>query len=62
MASVTGVAMNPANQNTAVNGSTNGSTNGVEKKADHEELQYLNLIKKIIETGEQLLVFNYLKP
>jgi len=43
--------MNPANQNTAVNGSTNGSTNGVEKKADHEELQYLNLIKKIIETG-----------
>jgi len=38
-------------QNGASNG-INGATNGHGKEAEHEEMQYLNLIKKIIETGE----------
>jgi len=37
-------------QNGASNG-INGATNGHGKEAEHEEMQYLNLIKKIIETG-----------
>jgi len=37
------------------NGVTNGHSNGngVEKKGEHEEMQYLNLIKKIIDSGNQ---------
>jgi len=37
------------------NGVTNGhaNSNGVEKKGEHEEMQYLNLIKKIIDSGNQ---------
>ena len=44
--------MNGATTNGAI---TNGaSTNGHhEEKAEHEEMQYLNLIKKIIDSGEQ---------
>ena len=33
------------------NGDTNGSSTS---RGEHEELQYLDLIKKIIETGENL--------
>jgi len=53
MTSVTSEVQNTISQKMAVNGSTNinGATNGVEKKTEHEEHQYLNLIKKIIETG-----------
>ena len=49
----------------SVNGSKNGNmttgdntdhpstaNNGVEKRSEHEEMQYLNLIRKIIESGE----------
>jgi len=36
------------------NGVTNGATNDHhEEEGEHEEMQYLNLIKKIIETGNQ---------
>ena len=32
----------------------NGDTNGTSKThGDHEEMQYLDLIRKIIETGEE---------
>ena len=46
-------------QKMAQNGINVATTNGHhekkadhEKKAEHEEMQYLNLIKKIIESGE----------
>merc|ERR1712129_104491 len=50
-ASVEVGSQTPQKLSNGTNGHSNG--NGVEKKGEHEEMQYLNLIKKIIDSGNQ---------